>query len=78
MEYNSNQNKNSKLKINTAFGPQLQKIKPINSVKNVRKLIHYDCGENNKEDEEIPNEDEIYIKENLLKVKKDDKDNLSE
>lgn len=50
-----------------SFGPQILRAK-IASVKNIRKLIHYDCN-NAGEDEDIPNEDEVYIKENLLERK---------
>lgn len=49
-----------------SFGPQIEKIKQVESIKNVRKLVHYDCNDFDGNDEEIPNEDEIYIKENLL------------
>ena len=51
------------------FGPSLQKTKQLEISKKVRKMIHYDCNENAKSkgmDDDIPDEDEIYIKENLL------------
>jgi hypothetical protein len=47
-----------------SFGPQISKLK-IPSIKNIRRLVHYDCN-NDEEDYDIPNEDEVYIKENLL------------
>jgi hypothetical protein len=46
------------------FGPQINKLEQIHVSKKVKKLIHYDCE--GQVDEEIPDEDEIYIKENLL------------
>ncbi len=45
------------------FGPQL-KNQAQPEMKKVKKLIHYDCG--GDVDEDVPDEDEIYIKENLL------------
>jgi len=53
----------------SSFGPSLGKIKQLEVSKKVRKMIHYDCNENaNLEglDDDIPDEDEVYIKENLL------------
>lgn len=53
----------------SSFGPMLNKNKPIQISKRVKKYITYDCQENNQDDiyDEIPNEDEVYIKESLLK-----------
>lgn len=52
------------------FGPIINKLEQINFHKKVKKLIHYDCD--GHVDDEIPDEDEIYIKENLLLKKQDD------
>jgi hypothetical protein len=51
------------------FGPQLYKQSQIEVYKKVKKLIHYDCE--GGVDEDIPDEDEIFIKENLLTRKGD-------
>jgi hypothetical protein len=48
------------------IGPQLSKQKQIEINKKVKKLIHYDCTNVGYEDEDVPGEDEVYIKENLL------------
>ena len=51
------------------FGPSLAKQKQLEISKKVRKMIHYDCNDDGKYggmDDDIPDEDEIYIKENLL------------
>jgi hypothetical protein len=58
---------------NKVFGPTLKKSDPIRIISAIKKRIHYDCkiiGEENEED--IPQENEIYIKENLLKSKHED------
>jgi hypothetical protein len=49
-----------------SFGPQINKTKQIEVGKKVKKLIHYDCSNKEGIDEDIPDEDEVYIKENLL------------
>ncbi len=49
----------------SAFGPQLVKSGQIEVNKKVKKLIHYDCD--GGVDEDVPDEDEIFIKENLIK-----------
>ena len=51
------------------FGPQLSKFSQIEVSKKVKKLIHYDCE--GGVDDDVPDEDEIYIKENLLTRKGD-------
>ena len=40
----------------------------------IKKLIHYDCTipPDGDEGDDIPEEDEVYIKENLLFQKRDD------
>jgi hypothetical protein len=59
------------------FGPQLSKQTQIEVNKKVKKLIHYDCNNvGGVEDDDVPNEDEVYIKENLLTRK--GADNLTE
>ncbi len=55
---------------NNRFGPQINKLEQINFSKKVKKLIHYDCE--GQVDDDVPDEDEIYIKENLLTRKGDD------
>jgi hypothetical protein len=52
------------------FGPQLHKLSQIDVHKKVKKLIRYDCD--GGVDDDIPDEDEIYIKENLLTRKCED------
>jgi len=56
--------------LSCAFGPQISKMLQINFSKKVKKLIHYDCE--GEADDDIPEEDEIYIKENLLLKKLDE------
>jgi hypothetical protein len=46
------------------FGPQISKLIQLDMSKKVKKLIRYDCE--GGVDEDIPDEDEVYIKENLL------------
>lgn len=58
------------------FGPQLSKCTQIEMNRKVKKLIHYDCNNNNGDldeiDDDVPEEDEIYVKENLLLKKKEE------
>jgi hypothetical protein len=56
--------------ISQRFGPQINKLEQIHVTKKVKKLIRYDCE--GQVDEGIPDEDEIYIKENLLTRKGDE------
>lgn len=49
------------------FGPQLSKEKPLQACRKIKKLIHYDCKVTNENNDEVPDEDEVYIKSNLLK-----------
>jgi hypothetical protein len=53
-----------------SFGPQL-KPKQIEMGKRIKKLIHYDCNGKEGLDEDIPDEDEVYVKENLLQNTKE-------
>lgn len=53
----------------SSFGPSLGKLKQLDVTKKVRKMIHYDCNENanlDGIDDDVPDEDEVYVKENLL------------
>jgi hypothetical protein len=54
-----------------SFGPQI-KSKQIEMGKKIKKLIHYDCNNKDCIDEDIPGEDEVYVKENLLQGKAKD------
>lgn len=59
--------------ISHGFGPQA-KIHKIEINKKIKKLIHYDCNNYDLEgiDDDIPDEDEVYIKENLLNKKREE------
>ena len=64
-----------KPKSEVSFGPSLSKSKPLEMKGQIKKLIHYDCrvpGDNGEGDDDIPDEDEVYVKENLLFQKKDE------
>ena len=70
-----NKCQNYKTENKSAFGPSLKNSSPL-TIKNffIKKLIHYDCSPNYKDKiyvyddlEGIPDENEIYIKENLFK-----------
>jgi len=50
-----------------SFGPHMLGQKPFEVRSRVKKLIHYDCKDNEDVNDEVPNEDEIYIKGSLLK-----------
>ncbi len=53
----------------SSFGPFLGKLKQLDVTKKIRKMIHYDCNDNanlDGIDDDVPDEDEVYIKENLL------------
>jgi hypothetical protein len=70
---------NSKTKsscISNSFGPQIGNEK-LEINKKIKKLIYYDCNNKGDDglDDDIPDEDEVYIKENLLNRKKDDINN---
>ena len=61
------------------FGPNLKDSKPL-QVKcgHIKKLIHYDC--NKKKDfseDDIPDENEIYVTENLLQKTTESNENNS-
>jgi hypothetical protein len=54
-----------------SFGPQT-KFKQLDIGKKVKKLIHYDCNEGDDMNMDVPEEDEIFIKENLLEKKREE------
>jgi len=62
------------------FGPNLKESKPL-QVKgsHIKKLIHYDCNakKDNSEEDDIPDENEIYVKENLLQKTTEENENHS-
>ena len=77
----------SKTKINkkynppkmTSFGPNLKESKPL-QVKcgHMKKLIHYDCSKKKDDSEDdIPDENEVYVKENLLQSNTEENENNS-
>ena len=72
-------NKTSKQTPSQIFGPSLKESKPL-QVKcgHIKKLIHYDCSKkkDNSEDD-IPDENEIYVKENLLQNTVEENENNS-
>ena len=52
-----------------SFGPCLKESKPLQvKCSHIKKLIHYDCNKKKDilEEDDIPDENEIYVKENLL------------
>jgi len=60
-----------------SFGPNLKESKPLElKCSKMKKLIHYDCGKkkNDSEEDDIPDENEIYVKENLLQNTVDEKE----
>ena len=63
----NNAKKDTKPKQNTTFGPSLKESKPL-KVKccTIKKLIHYDTKKKNDSEDDIPDENEVYVKENLL------------
>ncbi len=64
-------------KINT-FGPSLKESKPLQvKCSHIKKLIHYDCNKkkDDLEEDDIPDENEIYVKENLLENTAEENEN---
>jgi hypothetical protein len=55
------------------FGPLIG-LHKLEANKKIKKLVYYDCNNKGDDglDEDIPDEDEVYIKENLLQRKKDE------
>ena len=73
--------RNNTISINkVAFGPSLKESKPL-QVKcgHIKKLIHYDCNrkKGDSEEDDIPDENEVYVKENLLQKTTEDNENNS-
>ena len=61
------------------FGPNLKESKPL-QVKcgHIKKLIHYDCSKKQEDSEDdIPDENEVYVKENLLQNTTEENENNS-
>ena len=73
--------RNNTISINkVAFGPCLKESKPLQvKCSNIKKLIHYDCNKKkgDSEEDDIPDENEIYVKENLLQKTTEDNENNS-
>ena len=71
-------NPNSTNKI--VFGPNLKESKPLQvKCSHIKKLIHYDCNtkKDGSEEDDIPDENEIYVKENLLQKTTEENENNS-
>ena len=65
---------------NCIFGPNLKESKPLQlKCSHIKKLIHYDCNKNkdDMEEDDIPDENEIYVKENLLQNTTEENENNS-
>lgn len=61
-----------------AFGPQTNFSNKIKSQKELNRVIHYDCIKLQENCDDVPNEDEIYVKSNLLReVNDSDGDDIS-
>ena len=63
-----------------SFGPSLKESKPLQvKCSHIKKLIHYDCNKNKDdlEEDDIPDENEIYVKENLLQKTTEENENNS-
>ena len=62
------------------FGPSLKESKPLQvKCSHIKKLIHYDCNKKkgDSEEDDIPDENEIYVKENLLQKTTEENENNS-
>ena len=62
------------------FGPSLKESKPLQvKCSHIKKLIHYDCNKkkDDSQDDDIPDENEIYVKENLLQKTTEENENNS-
>ena len=70
--------KSKKVSSNPIFGPNLKESKPL-QVKcgHIKKLIHYDSKKQNDSEDDIPDENEVYVKENLLQNTTEENDNNS-
>ena len=71
--------KNQKLSSIPIFGPNLKESKPLQvKCSHIKKLIHYDCSKNKDDSEDdIPDENEVYVKENLLQNNIEENENNS-
>jgi hypothetical protein len=72
-------NKNNPIVRNKiSFGPSLKESKPLQvKCSHIKKLIHYDCNKkkDDSEEDDIPDENEIYVKENLLQKTTEENEN---
>jgi hypothetical protein len=63
------------------FGPSLKESKPLQvKCSHIKKLIHYDCSNKkmgDSEEDDIPDENEVYVKENLLQKPTEENENNS-
>ncbi len=50
------------------IGPTVQKQRPLEIGKKIKKLIHYDCKQSEDLNDEVPDENEVFVKGNLLKT----------
>ena len=69
---------NPKISTNSIFGPNLKESKPL-KVKcgHIKKLIHYDSKKKDDSEDDIPDENEVYVKENLLQNTTEENENNS-
>ncbi len=58
---------NSIKSLASSFGPHMFKAKPLDVSKKIKKTFHYDYKGEDDINDEIPNEDEVYIKGSSLK-----------
>jgi len=56
------------------IGPQLKRARPPDLGRRIKKLIHYDCKQSEDLNDDVPDEEEVYIKENLLKKNKEEEE----
>ena len=56
------------------IGPQLKRARPPDIGRRIKKLIYYDCKLAEDLNDEVPDEEEVYVKENLLKKNKEDEE----
>ena len=72
-------NKNNTIVRNkNSIGPCLKESKPLQvKCSHIKKLIHYDCNKkkDDSEEDDIPDENEIYVKENLLQKTTEENEN---
>ena len=79
LEINKIQRNNTSIN-KVAFGPSLKESKPLQvKCSHIKKLIHYDCNrkKSDSEEDDIPDENEIYVKENLLQKTTEENENNS-